>query len=132
MANSPSVDVKDILVSLDDSSLIYDFGTTLFVAEEPDSPDRCLTILDTGGYDPDIAATYERPTIQIRSRDAANQFQRAYNTLKDAVDALHGQRFTVNSWVYVLFQMGDIINIGRDEKQRFQLTANMSIQRTPS
>ena len=130
--NAPSEDVKDILATYDSSSVIYNFGTTLFVAHEPSSPDRCITILDTGGFSPDVVATYERPTIQIRSRDLPNQFIRAYNTIKGVVDLLHGNRFTINSTIYTFFQQGDILDLGRDENNRVLLTANMLMHRTSS
>ena len=131
--NSPSEDVKDILVGYDSSSSSpYEFGTNLFISFEPDSPNRCLTIIDSGGYDPEVASQYEKPTVQIRSRDKAGQYRRAYATLKTIVDLLHGNRFTVNSTMYVFWQQGDIITLGKDEKNRDVLTANMRIHRTPA
>jgi len=130
--NPPSVDVKDILENNDSSGSFYDFGTSLFISFEPDTPDRCVTILDTGGFDPDVVAIYERPTIQIRSRDRSDHYQRAYDTIKHAVDILHANRFTRNSTIYVFSQQGDIFYLGRDEKNRITLTANMRIQRHPS
>ena len=129
--NAPSVDIKDILVNNDSSQTIYDFGSTLFVSQEPDSPDRCLTILDTGGFNPDVAATYERPTIQIRSRDKPNQYQRAYNTLKAVADLLHATRYEINSTTYVIWQQGDIFHLGRDDNNRVLLTANFRMDRHP-
>jgi hypothetical protein len=131
--NSPSADVKDILIGYDSSSSSpYEFGTNLFVSFEPDTPDRCLTILDSGGYDPEIEANYEKPTIQIRSRDVPGQYRRAYGSLRTVVDLLHGSRVTVNTTVYVFWQQGDIIHLGKDEKNRDTLTANMRIHRTPA
>lgn len=129
--NAPSVDIKNILIDNDSSGTFYVFGTTLFVSFEPDTPDRCITILDTGGFDPDVAATYERPTIQVRSRDKASQYQRAYDTIKDIADTLHGSRYTTNSTTYVIWQQGDIFYLGRDDNNRVLLTANFRIHRHP-
>lgn len=127
--NSPSVDVKDILVNNDSSSTIYDFGTTLFVSHEPDSPDRCITILDSGGFDPDVSSTYERPTIQIRVRDKSNAYPQAYSTIKAIVDLLHANRYVINSTTYIFWQQGDIFYLGRDEDNRITFTANMRMNR---
>jgi len=131
--NSPSVDVKDVLETYGDSSSsgTYDFGTNLFVSFEPDSPDRCITLLDTGGLDPDTVATYERPTMQIRSRDVSDNYRQAYASIKAIIDILHGNRFTINSTTYVFWQQGDIFYLGRDEKNRVLLTANMRMNRHP-
>lgn len=130
--NAPTEDIKDFLMSYDSSSSpVYEFGENLFISNEPDSPDTCITLIDTGGFDPEVSAVYEKPTIQIRSRSNPGSYEQAYNSLKTVVDLLHGNRFEINSTHYVLWQQGDIFNLGKDENNRPILTANMRIHRNP-
>lgn len=129
--NSPIVDVKTILTQGDSSSgFVYEFAEVLFLSVEPDSPDTCITLIDTGGFDPDVNSSYQRPTFQIRVRDKANQYERAYSTMRSILNILHGNRFTVGSTIYVFIQQGDIFDLGRDAKNRVILTSNMVIHRT--
>lgn len=131
--NSPIEDVKDILTGYDSSSSSpYDFGVSLFISHIPDSPDRCIALLDTGGFDPEVEIQYEKPTFQIHVRDRADKYTRCYTTVKNILEILHGNRFVVNSTIYVFWQQGDIFDLGRDKKNRIELTANVRIHRTPS
>ena len=47
--NPTAEDMKDIL---DNSATGLTFATNLFCFKQPDSPDECVTLYDTGGFTP--------------------------------------------------------------------------------
>jgi len=126
--NSPSEDVKDILE--DGLSLV--FGTDLFRTFEPEKPDLCVTIYDTGGYDPQSNYVYEYPTITIRCRGNKFGYDEAYAILKDIQGALHDRHGeTWNGTKYVgIWAVGDINPLGYDDSNRPLLSLNFRMHRT--
>ena len=124
--NAPSVDIKSILVSA--LGLIY--AIDLFVAEMPESPDRCVTIIDSGGNDAESQYIYERPTIQILVRGERGEYE--YDLAKAIKDELHGTaNETVGGTRYVgIWAEGDILSLGQDENKRSLLSINFRIHRT--
>lgn len=129
--NAPSQDIKDILESSQHGS-IGTFATDLFVHEEPAEPDACVTVRDTGGFDPESRFDYSRPTVQVRIRGAKGGFQTAYSKTQEVIDALHGlNNETWNGTRYVaIWQMGDVMDTGNDDNGRPILTVNFRIHRT--
>jgi len=129
--NSTSEDIKDFL---DDSSAELDlvFGTNLFIGMEPETPDECVTIYDTGGFDPSAAMSYDYPTIQVRVRGNPGEYTEAYDLIASIKDFLHGKtNITTGGTRYIaVWGMGDIITLGYDESRRPLLTMNFRIHRT--
>jgi hypothetical protein len=136
--NSVAEDIKDLLTESSMAGIHGTFATDLFVGLEPDSPDLCTTIFDTGGFDPDAYMgdsdyDYERPTIQVLVRGAPGGYQAAYSRIKAISDELKNKtNKTINSTKYMtIWQMGDIFFIGYDEaKNRPSFTVNFRIHRT--
>lgn len=128
--NAPSQDIKDVLEQT--SSLGLTFATDLFVSEMPETPDASVGVYDTGGEDPEVNYTYERPTIQIRVRGAKGDYDGAYDTIKSIADVLNGLvDETVGSTRYVaIWQQSDIISLGYDDNRRPLLTVNFRMHRT--
>ena len=126
--NPPSQDISDILVGAG----VGTFGTDLFISKEPDSPDACVTIFDTGGFDPVANYVYDFPTVQIRIRGGKMEYQTAFAKAQDVKDTLHGlSGETWNSTKYVgIWAQGDIIFVGYDESNRPVLTVNFRVHRT--
>jgi len=129
--NPSSQDVKDMLESSEHGS-IGTFATDLFVHEEPASPDACVTVKDTGGFDPDAGLDYRRPTVQVRIRGPKGDFLTAYTKALEVRDALHElHNETWNETRYIgIWQMGDIMDAGNDDNGRPILTVNFRIHRT--
>ena len=127
--NAPSDDIKDILEGL--SSLALTFATDLFVAKRPPLPDQCVTVYDSGGYDPQ-ANDYERPTVQVIVRGLKGGYRTAYALAKSIKDELHEYaNQTVNSTRYIaIYTQGDILSLGEDENGRPLLSVNFRIHRT--
>ena len=70
-------DVGTYLAAATVSTADLTLGTNLFLGREPDSPDTCVTLYETGGAGPDdtfggdTAPSLENPGLQVRSRAAA-------------------------------------------------------------
>jgi len=128
--NAPSHDIKDLLAAA--SSLALTFGTDLFVSEMPTTPDQCVCIYDTGGFDPEANFRYDRPTTQVRVRGDKGELVAAYALMEDIRNVLHGTtNETVNSTRYIaIWQQGDIFNLPHDDNHRPILTANFRMHRT--
>lgn len=126
-SNSPSVDIKDIIVG--NTELV--FGTDLFISTMPSEPDNCVCIYDTGGF-PQEQYSYEKPTIQIRIRN--NLYVNGYNQIRDIKYLIGTGDFNntiQNGTRYILITTSsDILYLGKDENDRFQFTINFQIHRS--
>lgn len=117
-------------------SLLVDIGTLLtsinsniFYNDLPDTPDNCLSIFYTGGQDSvhnmnQQAPTLEKPTFQVRVRNTSCATAEAEaEAVKDALNGLTAT--TINLTLYeAIFLQGDIFNIGKDDRERTNLTVN--------
>ena len=128
--NPPSIDVKDILAAT--SSLALTFATDLFVSEMPTTPDACVCVYDSGGDDPEVEYTYERPHVQVRIRGDKGGYEVAHELARAIRDTLSGTaNYTINAARYVgIWAVGDILSIGYDNNQRPLLTVNFRLHRT--
>jgi hypothetical protein len=126
--NAPSVDIKDFLVNAG----IGTFGTDLFVSKEPESPNACVTVYDTGGFDAEAAYTYDRPTVQVRVRGDKQDYSDAFTKAQSVRDELHGKyNETINGTRYVgIWIQGDIFTLGYDANDRPILAVNFRMHRT--
>ncbi len=125
---SPSRDVAQLI---EDAALGFGvFGTDLFVSKQPDSPNECITIFDTGGEDPEARYVYDRPFVQILVRGLS--YDAAYLQLTTIRGAVNGQNnITLNGTRYIqILQQSDIIFTGYDDQDRAELTLNFAIHRT--
>jgi hypothetical protein len=128
-ANPPSEDIKDMLVS-SSSGLGVTFGTDLFIASLPDSPNVCTSINDTGGFDQGQYG-YEYPAIQILHRNT--DYSTGHAFMRDLKYYLHLQRNMEiwNSTRYIQIAVkSDILYLGMDDKNRYQFSLNFQIQRS--
>lgn len=128
--NAPSEDIVDFLY---DSGL-GTLGAELYTDIMPAEPDNCTVIRDTGGFDRetgfDSAYSYEKPTIQVLVRDKAKLA--AYNKIRAIIALLHKNiSLTKGGARYIcIWQEGDVMTLGTDEKNRMELSVNFRIHRT--
>lgn len=126
-ANPPSVDIKDIIVSV--TSLV--FGTDIFISTMPGEPDNCVCLYDTGGFSQEQYG-YEKPTIQIRVRNKS--YLNGYNQARDLKYLISTGDYNnsdINGTRYILIKnSSDILYLGKDENNRFQFTINFQIHRS--
>lgn len=126
--NPTSEDMKTHLVT----NLGLVFGTNLFVSEMPPTPDRCVCLYDTGGFDPEYDYVYQRPTFMARVRGEKGAYQTAWALARSVMDTLSplanvsfgGTRY-VGVWAN-----GDIFHLGYDENQRPLFSMNFRAHRT--
>jgi len=98
----------------------------------PANPDQCVCIYDTGGYDPGVNYTYEKPTIQIRIRGAKGDYLTAHGLSQDIRDTLSGEHnYEINGARYIgIWAEGDVLFVGYDDNHRPILTVNFRLHRT--
>ncbi|MFA5432298.1 MAG: minor capsid protein [Candidatus Paceibacterota bacterium] len=94
--------------------------TSVYIGSIPATPDNIVAIFLTGGFPRDMSGTLvEEPTFQIRVRNAsAATGETVCNTVKDL---LHGKS---SAAVLMIQQQGDILSLGRDEKNRSEWSMN--------
>lgn len=127
---TPAQDIGLHLAGIGLGSIQASDGWSINLATEPAKPDDTITLYDYGGRD---ALLYGRdlrqPSVQVRVR--SREYLAGYAKHTEIVDALHdiidrdidGHRY-VGIW-----QIGDIQSIGRDDNNRYVMTANYQITR---
>lgn len=128
--NSPAFDMATIL----DRAGIGTIGVDLFVGVEPETPDKCITVYDTGGFSPNPKFLRDEPTVQFKSRGLpadgktpADLLQSIRNVLLNSVNK------TVGDSLYIQYrEFGGIIDLGADEKNRVMYVTNFRLVRTLS
>ena len=128
--NSPA---HTLALYLDDQS-IGTFGTDISVSNEPASPDDTITLYDVPGRqpllygDPDTGAgaTF-RPEIQVRVRGSS--YPACWDkqeTIRGLFHRLIGETIH-DAHIVGVWMLSDIQSLGRDDNNRYRLTANYSI-----
>ena len=131
--NAPSVDIKDMLEAYGDSSgLDVDFTDNLHIGKEPDKPDNCVTIFDTGGGPPQLtldAQYYEYPSVQIRVRN--RDYRNGFNLIQAIMTSLHGRGNEIwNDALYtVIYCSSGPALLDWDENSRCRFIVNFNLQR---
>lgn len=114
----------------DIKTLLTGVNSNIFLGDLPDTPDNCIALYQSGGQDSvhNLGAstdeTHETPTFQVRIR---NTVYATANTqaeqVKDILDGLINQ--TINSNLYIsIYIQGDVNSLGRDDRNRVNLTVN--------
>ncbi len=129
--NSPSVDISGLL----ETEGIGTVGTDIFTSKEPDTPNKCVTLYDTGGFEPDLTdVVCDKPTIQIKVRGekgkGATAAYAVADTIKRYLHGLHNEDIDSVSRIILVKSMSDIIFLGYDDRDRVQYTLNFEIYRT--
>ena len=113
----------------DIGSLLTSINSNIYYNDLPDTPDNCLSIFYTGGQ-PSVhnlntqAPTLEKPTFQVRIRNTS--CSSAETQAEEIKDALNGKTSTAkNDTLYeAIWLQGDIFNLGKDDRERTNLTVN--------
>lgn len=116
--------LADYLVTVTDLTL----GTDLYLSYQPESPDDVVTIYDTGGVEPDRYLPTADPTAQILVR--ASQYETAHNRATEIAEALHGlhNQTLGDHYVYYIFLLGEPAHIGRDKRNRDEISINVHVK----
>lgn len=121
----PSEHLKDLLETHVGTS-----GWSVEIGIAPDSPDKVIQIVDTGGWDdPNPKYLRDFPTCQIMVRGETNKYLDAFRESKAVKDILLGvpsQTINLDRLVSVLMR-GDSAFIGLDELDRPLFTSNFAL-----
>ena len=127
--NATSIDIKDVLVAAG----IGTFGGNIFIGSQPDTPDQCIVLYDTGGFPPESGYKYDRPTIQISIRGEVGGYADAYAKAQLIKDTLHNwksESWNVLTRYIGVWAMSDAMFLGQDDKHRPEFSVNFLIHRT--
>ena len=100
-------------------------GWTLFKSYQPKSPDKTITIYETGGPEPDQTpgTGYDFPTFQVRGRGAEFGYEALRSKMQDVFNSINNA--TISGYVYIFAVDSGPIPLGYDkEDNRPQLTWN--------
>ena len=118
---APSTGIKDLLVAAN----LGAFGSgvwPIYISKMPDTTDQCIAIYDSGGQSPDPKWLLDYPNVVVMVRaktypDASSKIR----AIRSKLLGLPSQDLNGDRWVSVT-QLGDIVDVGRDEKDRQVLT----------
>lgn len=133
--NMPSVThtvtIASVVTGLttDIKSILTRINPTIYRNDKPDKPGNLMVIYQTGGQ-PALHAmgvqppSLEKPTFQVLIRNTSHDTAELQATqVKNILDGL--TKLTINNTRYeVIFLEGDIIHLGRDDRERTQFTLN--------
>jgi len=124
---SPALSIAQYLAAQGFGVFAAESGWSIHVASEPEKPDTCITVYDTGGEEPDTDQLDRRPTFQVRVRGP--NYQDAYAKISSILDFLmHAPAVTLNGTRYAAFApTSDVASIGKDDNNRHVLTVNFRV-----
>lgn len=115
---------------VDMKSLLTSVSSDIFLGDLPDTPDNCLALYQSGGQDAQhqlgasTEEVHETPTFQVRIRNTSYATANAEaEEVKDILDGLVNQTINTNEYKSI-FMQGDINSLGRDDRNRINLTVN--------
>jgi len=137
---TPAVELAQFLADNGIGQRGGDTQWSVHVSREPAAPDDVVTLYDTGGGEPpSINSNLREFALQVRVRSTdyvagIARHQLIFNlfaqpdavTLGVALERNIGANRYVGIWV-----TGEVTHIGRDENDRFLLTANYELHRKP-
>jgi hypothetical protein len=116
-------------LTADIKTLLNEINDNIYRNDKPDTEDNLIVIYDTGGQ-PALhsigsqPASLEKPTFQVLIRNTSHDTAESQaEDIKDALDGLTKQ--TINGTRYeVIFMEGDMLHLGKDDRERTQFTVN--------
>jgi hypothetical protein len=106
-----------------------DIQGDIFFNMQPDSPDNCITITDTGGYPSDDTGVIRNPTFQILIRNV--NYITANEKAEKIYEALHQKgNFNMESFYIYYAEFGsEPAYIGEDQNNRAEISMNLMLER---
>jgi hypothetical protein len=115
-------------------------GWGLSLGQQPNTPDQCVTIYETGGMPPDIKRTgslekqYDRIGLQVRVRGPLQQdYMTPRNKIQDVFKALHENeppRSLTQKRIVACYAVNSgALPMGLDKKDRMEFVWNFKIIR---
>ena len=111
-------------VLTDVKALLSGSVSNIYIGEKPTSPDSVVALYNAGGYPRSLSGNYvSEPTIMIHVRD--NSYAQAENICETIKNLLHGVH--ENGKIMLIEQQGDVLDLGRDENNRAELSINFRL-----
>ncbi len=120
----PSQGAKDLL-----AAHVVGSGWDIQIGIMPDTPNKVISIHDTGGQEPNPKWLLDFPTIQVMIRGEVSGYLATFVEAKAVKDLLLGvtsQDLNDDRWVSVT-QNGDLGFIGRDDSMRPIFSVNFAL-----
>lgn len=127
---APSIGIKDLIVAAN----LGTFATPpnlnnwpIFISKLPAEPDQCICIYDASGQSPDPKwlLDYPQVTVIVRGKGFVDCSAQIRN-IRSVLHGLYSQVINGDQW-NSLTQMGDLVPLGHDEKDRYTMTANFRL-----
>ena len=121
---------------LDDENIgvfAADAGWSIAVGHEPSSPTNTITVYDSPlGDDYFADEALATPFVQVRVR--AEDYLQGYTKQEQIRDVFSEvvQQVLDDHYYIGVWNVGDILHIGRDDNNRFLFTANYRLERQPT
>lgn len=130
----PSEDARSLLIAAGVVSSTPTADWAVHIGREPKTPNKVVTIYDTGGRAPNPKWLLDYPNIQVKVRGAPNGYAEARLKairIKDELLGITSLDVNGNRWVSVTMA-GDITLIGYDENERPMFAINFRLIIQPS
>lgn len=106
-------------------------GWTFNVGGVVDSPDRQISLIDTGGFAPEVAVAIDYPSVQVFgiAESTAGGYEALYQKMVAVRNALLGIPSRPALWTELdsVVGLGHILPLGRDERDRPQMSCNFRL-----
>lgn len=136
--SSPAAELAQYLEDEGVGTFPSDSAWSINVSRMPDKPDRAIALRDGAGGEP---LSYElelrAPTVEIRIRGedyaaVADKFDEIFRLLCQTDENPPSTRTIGNGRYIGIWLDSDMIDLGRDENDRFRVSGNYRINRQPS
>ena len=121
--NMPAYEFAQYLVAQGYGTL----GSTVLVDASPDEVADIISVLTTGGMKPSIYLPNALPTVEILARgsEALTTFNKISAIAKLLDQKMNSTLITGGNYYYSINLMGEINNLGRDDKGRIEYSINL-------
>lgn len=120
-----SVGIKDLL-----ETHVIASGWQIEIGQFPNSPNKVIMLMDTGGVEPNPKYLLDFPTVQALVRGNPGGYLDTFREAKAVKDILLGiDAFTTpdgDRWDGIT-QNGDLASVGRDESMRPMFSVNFAV-----
>ncbi len=119
-------------VLTEEENPIWSLSVNMFVGHEPDSPDICVTLYDTGGGEQNAKLADDMVTVQVRLRHP--KYSTGYTLLQNIRLALEGLAPYSNddNNVEGLWVMSPVALFGKTKANHSLFSLNLRILLTPA
>lgn len=131
MANSPTVadGVKGLLIAANVGQSNPAVDWFVSIGQSIAKPSNLISIMETGGKQPNPAWSIDYPSVQVRVRGGANNYIAAREKIRNVKDALLGlpsQTISGDRWT-AINAIGDIAYMGNDANDLPSFVMNFAL-----